>query len=143
MNMLLRAVHRTFMLPRLVLVIVLAALLVPVTGCDGGGENDTPPPPSPVRLSAEQVSAGISLTWDSNAPGETDGYNVYRATDAEATADGTPLNGSPVSDLSFVDDTVADGMVYSYAVTSVGPGGESRASSAITVRYFPDPPTRP
>jgi len=131
------------MLWRLVLVVVFVALLVPVTGCDSGGGNDTPPPPSPVRLSAEQVSAGISLTWDSNAPGETDSYNVYRETDAEATADGTPLNGSPVSDLSFVDDTVADGTVYSYVVTSIGPGGESRASSAITVRYFPDPPTRP
>lgn len=130
---------------RSVAALAFAILLLTLPGCDsGGGGEETLPPPPPVRLSAVQGSGSISLSWDTNAPERTDGFNVYRAAGQTPTADGTPVNGgTPVSEPAFVDDGVTDGTVYQYVVTAVGEGGESDASSSVEIRYFPDPPTRP
>ena len=76
-------------------------LLFPVTGCDSGASSDALPPPPPVRLSATQTSAGITLAWDTNAPERTDGYNVYRVSGRTPTADGPPLTPRLVPLLCF------------------------------------------
>lgn len=69
-----------------------------------------------IPVSATGVSYSVSLSWsaDSSATG---GYNVY-----SSTTSGGPYNrltSSPVSTLTFTDNTVQAGLTYYYVVTAI------------------------
>ena len=114
-----------------------------VSGCDGGGSEPTPPPSTPQGLTATSTSSGIALSWNAGPVAGT-GFNVYRVEGTDASTSGAPVNGSTAVAATAFDDTgVSEGVAYSYTVTAVNEGGESRASSGVTIRFFPDPPGRP
>ena len=130
---------------RLAAIVLLLPAVLLMTGCDGGGGGggESVPPTAPVRLNAVQESGGVSLSWETNSTDGVSGFNVYRAEGESVSADGSPINGQPVPDPAYLDDTVVDGTLYSYTVTAVGDGGESRASGSVQIRVFSDPPNRP
>jgi len=126
------------------LLLGLAASGIVMSGCDGGGSEPTLPPPTPQGLAAVSTASGIALSWSAAGGTGGTGFNVYRVEGTDASTDGAPVNGStPISEPAFEDTGVSEGVVYSYAVTAVNDGGESGASSGVTIRFFPDPPGRP
>lgn len=128
----------------LLIILGLAASGVVVSGCDGGGSEPPPSPPTPQGLAAVSTSTGIALSWDAGSAPNGTGFNVYRVEGTAASTDGAPVNGStPIAEPAFEDTGVSEGVVYSYAVTAVNEGGESSASSGVTIRFFPNPPGRP
>ncbi|MBI5667073.1 MAG: alpha-amylase [Chloroflexi bacterium] len=72
-------------------------------------------PEAPTGLAARVSSSDVMLKW--NAVDGAAGYLVYRS--PVAVGGFLPLSGRPISQTSFVDDTVQPGFVYYYAVAPV------------------------
>jgi hypothetical protein len=82
----------------------------------------------------------ITIAWNAS-PAPVDGYNVYRGT-AHGNETAPPLNGATlVTGLTFTDDAVFPGQVYSYMVRSVFMGQESAAGIDILSPAVPFPPS--
>ncbi len=96
--------------------------------------TDLTPPPAPADLSATAGDGLVDLAWDA-APGAM-GYYLYRS---PVTGGGYErLNGTPLADLTFEDDTVTNGRLYYYVVTTVdGQGNESqRSNEAVALPHM-------
>ena len=94
---------------------------------------DEPLPPPPVEaLVGVLDDVNVVLNWQ--APQDATsvaGYNVYRALmDGESEK----LTASPVTETTFTDTTVTNGMGYRYTVTAVNSAG--RESEPVTVQVF-------
>jgi fibronectin type 3 domain-containing protein len=87
--------------------------------------------PAPVRMPAPAKQHTVTLTWKAS-PSHVAGYNVYRR--AEPEIDYRKINSSLVSGLTYLDNTVKNGVTYHYAVRSVdAQGHESVNSQEFTV----------
>lgn len=77
----------------------------------------------PAGLTAGSTTASsVSLSWNT-ASGAT-GYNVYR--------NGAKVNASPVTAVTYTDTGLIASTTYSYAVSSLGSGGESQLSATVS-----------
>lgn len=90
------------------------------------------------------MSHEITIQWDPS-PGTISGYNVYRGT-VSGNESKIPLNGGtlvpPSPAPTFVDVTVAAGVVYYYEITAVLNGVESLDSvqvKSVPVPFSPSP----
>jgi glycosidase len=88
--------------------------------------TDLTPPDAPAGLSATPGDGSVDLAWQAVA--NAAGYHVYRS---PVSGGGyARLNGAPLADLAFHDDTVVNGRLYYYVVTAVdGAGNESVRSN--------------
>jgi N-acetylneuraminic acid mutarotase/fibronectin type 3 domain-containing protein len=113
-------------LRRLLATILLALGLIACTQAD----RPAGVPSAPTNLRATVGEGQVELSWNASA-GAT-GYNVYRSDspNVERNAENRQ-NATLVRTTSFTDTDVENGRTYHYAVTAVGPGGESSASSSI------------
>lgn len=105
-----------------------------------GGSDSSPGLKAPANVQAETVSGGIRVSWDY---GGTAQFNVYRAIGDAALSKRTsePL---PADRRSFDDTEIRPGESYRYAVTAVGPGGESPpVETPEPVEAEPDLPPPP
>ncbi len=86
--------------------------------------------PGPTNLQAIQVAGGISLTWDTLQGAA--GYRVFRSLRRTGGyVNITPNNGQLLT--SLLDATVDAGTVYYYYVVAYNTGGDSPASSIVSV----------
>ncbi|MCH2364936.1 MAG: hypothetical protein MK479_10200, partial [Planctomycetes bacterium] len=82
---------------------------------------DSAAPAAPGGLGADAGDGPVALDWDDS--GDAVSYSLYR--------DGELLAGD-LADSAYVDDSVANGSVYAYAVTATDScGNESDRSSAV------------
>ncbi len=85
--------------------------------------------PAGVVGSAGDTTAEI--TWDVSTDPDVDRYNVYRRTEGMGY---TRANSTRITEGSFLDEGLENGITYFFVVTSVdGSGNESEFSVAITV----------
>lgn len=93
-------------------------------------------PPAPRSLVAVASGDGIALAWSTVDVDDLAGYVIYRAEDGPPASGGTPINGpTPLSDTGWVDDSVAVGVTYRYAVAGVDRfGNESSLSVEAAAR---------
>ena len=98
------------------LMILLAALL---TACP----NVTPPPPTPLGLTAATTSsAGIQLSWIASQGASS--YTLERRTDGTAFAS----VGGSITTTTYADGGLQPTTRYTYRVRAVGEGGSSNPS---------------
>jgi len=70
----------------------------------------------PTNASGTSADNKITLSWNA-APGQVDGYHVYRVFDYQRTT--TQLSKTPITELSFVDSTNRSDGSYSYIIRAV------------------------
>jgi len=102
-------------------VVASAALaLASCGGGGGGGDNKAAPPPAPTGAQAAPANGQATLSWNAS-PGAT-GYNVYHGLTSTVTPSSTRVGaaGSPAAVTGLTNGTS-----YWFAVSAVGPGGES------------------
>ncbi|MFC1559722.1 choice-of-anchor Q domain-containing protein [Candidatus Margulisiibacteriota bacterium] len=79
-------------------------------------------PPTNVTAEAlpEDAPTYVQIYWAATTAEAIEGYYIYRGLTTE-TYDATPLNdGSPTTELTYIDSTVSAGIDYYYAVTAYG-----------------------
>lgn len=86
---------------------------------DVWGEDATAVPTNPLNLTANAGNTRVDLSWDS-VPNSI-GYNIYR--------DGIKINNDVLTQNSYVDSSVANGINYKYVVKAVNNNGESGLSN--------------
>ncbi|EDY16765.1 autotransporter-associated beta strand repeat protein [Chthoniobacter flavus Ellin428] len=91
-----------------------------------------PPPNPPAGFTATNNAREASLSW--NASATATGYTVQRA-----TTSGGPYTtiASNLTSTSYIDSSAAVGTTYYYIVTASNAGGQSAASTQITVTILP------
>jgi hypothetical protein len=82
---------------------------------------DTFPPSPPHELVAISVAGAISLIWEPSDTEDVAGYVVLRGEVGSDTL--TPLTTSPVTGLSYRDETVRAGVRYVYVAVAVDAAG--------------------
>jgi hypothetical protein len=88
------------------------------------------PPTAPKELVAVAVPGGVNLLWEPSDARDVAGYLVLRGAAPGATL--TPLMTTPVTTLSYRDDSVQAGVRYVYAVVAVdGAGNRSGESNRV------------
>ena len=116
-----------------------------VTAVDGAGNEsevsneatgiiesvpDTEAPAAPTALVGTAGDAAVTLVWEASASEDAIGYHVYRSLESFGTGTGTLVSGdAPVTELTFVDETVTNGTTYFYAVTAVDQAENESAKS--------------
>jgi len=96
---------------------------------------DTTPPATPTGLMAVQGDGFVLLSWEPVFDLDLKGYYVYR--EAEGSKDKVRLTDEPVRYITYRDDTVEAGKVYTYFVSAVDnaePPNESPLSAPATSR---------
>jgi agmatine deiminase len=78
----------------------------------------------PQNLVANPGNGFVNLSWQLPATGTPTGYRVYR--------NNQNITPTPLSGLTFTDNTVTNETTYSYTVKAVYPSGESIASNPAT-----------
>ncbi len=92
--------------------------------------QDTTPPAVPTALVVTPGDGQVSLDWDAVLATDHGGFHVYVADAADAPGGSwTRLNGSAVSESSFVATGLSNGTTYWFAVTSVDQLGNESARS--------------
>lgn len=127
-------------------VLLLAGVAVFGVACGGSGSNGSQntKPSSPTNLSATSGNSQISLSWSGVDAAKT--YNVYRAT---ASSSSNPSDSDPVmtevSNTTYTDSDVTNGIKYVYSVTAVGSNGKESSPSKISDKTTPfsEPGGRP
>jgi fibronectin type 3 domain-containing protein len=76
-----------------------------------------------------QTQHKVTIAWNDTVNPSGTTYNVYRATAACSTTPTLTKLASGVTVMNYTDSTVTNGSTYCYAVTAVGPGGESGFSN--------------
>lgn len=96
-----------------------------------------PSAPNPVSIASSNGS--ISLFWPSSAERDVIGYNIYRASSADAPdTDWIKLNDQPVTPVTFRDEQVVLDQTYSYRVTAVDRfNNESERSRVVSESVHP------
>jgi len=91
---------------------------------------DVFPPLPPNEVVAVAVPGGINLLWEPSGSKDAAGYLVLRSEAPGATL--TPLMTTPVTTLSYRDESVQAGVRYVYAVVAVdGAGNRSEESNRV------------
>jgi len=101
--------------------ILLLACGILLCGC-GDDDNPTESPPPiepgiPAGLTATGTYGNIDLLWNACSGSNLQGYNVYRSPDGAAF---TKLTPNPITDTTYNDNNVDDGVYYHYKITAVG-----------------------
>ncbi|MEJ2697679.1 MAG: Ig-like domain-containing protein [Candidatus Sulfobium sp.] len=87
---------------------------------------DTHPPAAPALSGDIENKSTARLTWTQNSEADLSGYNFYR--------NSVKVNGSPLSDLGYVDQNLEEG-TYTYTVKAVDrAGNESASSNQVTLK---------
>ena len=106
---------------------------------DYGSPYSWPPLPlaSPTGVAAVAGDAQVTVSWD-NVAGATSYALYYRVGSSVNKVNGIRIAGvtSPYAVTALASDTL-----HAFAVTAVGPTGESPTSSVATARTSPPPPT--
>jgi len=107
-------------------IIVILASIAFFRACGGGGGGS-------VDVTTERTAAhSVELSWTASTSSNATGYNIYRSTSPDGPF--TKINSTPVLGTEYTDTTVASGMTYYYAATSVDlDGGESAYSGLVQV----------
>lgn len=112
---------------------IMAVVVLAAAGCDDDGPvgvRDLLPPSEPQAVKSVTGDGEVTLSWVRNTEPDLAGYRVYRGT----TGYDGPFNplGTTTS-LFWVDDTVANGTTYFYAVAAFDQAGnESDLSTENT-----------
>jgi poly(3-hydroxybutyrate) depolymerase len=84
----------------------------------------------------DSADDAASLAWRAVAGAR--GYNLYRADEPGTSF--VRVNDAPVTDTSYGDSGLAPETAYLYAVTALGPGGESARTGPVRVVTGPPAP---
>lgn len=77
-------------------------------------------PAAPHPVSIASANGTISLFWPSSPERDVIGYNIYRASSADAPdPEWIKLNDQPITPVTFRDDRVEIDRMYSYRVTAI------------------------
>ncbi len=110
-----------------------------LVGGGGGGGGDTVAPTTPLNLVLARVNDDVKLTWNAStdAVGVT-GYEIHRSTNG-----GLGPEIARTSATTYTDETVQEGVHYTYAVKAFDAAGNISPASALkTIEAF-QPPTKP
>lgn len=101
--------------------------------------KDTFEPSTPEPVTIASANGVISLFWPSAPERDVVGYNVYRATSADAPADQwIKLTPQPITPVTFRDDRVQIDQTYFYRVTAIDRfDNESRPSPVVSETVHP------
>src|SRR5450830_205902 len=98
-------------------------------------------PPAVVSTVAVEGDGRVDLTWNASVGDPQHlsvvSYNFWRGTSAGGEDIVTPINGTPVSGLSFSDTTAVNGTTYFYRVTAVNEVGQTGVPSGNEVHATP------
>ncbi|HZL82519.1 MAG TPA: CehA/McbA family metallohydrolase, partial [Candidatus Deferrimicrobium sp.] len=98
-------------------------------------------PPAVVSTVAVEGDGRVDLTWNASVGDPQHlsvvSYNVWRGTSAGEEDIVTPINGTPVSGLSFSDTTAVNDTTYFYRVTAVNEVGQTGVLSGNEVTATP------
>src|SRR5450756_410725 len=105
----------------------------------GGWAFDVPP--AVVGAAVVEGDGRVDLTWNASVGDPQHlsvvGYNIWRGTSAGGEDIVTPINGAPITGLSFSDTTVVNGTTYFYRVTAVNEVGQTGVPSGNEVHATP------
>jgi len=93
-------------------------------------DNTTTSPTAPNTLTVADNTQGEALAWK-DAGTNNVGYNVFRAPSGSTTF--VQVNTSPVTGLSYLDNTALGNNSYQYEVNAFNPFGTSAYSNIATV----------
>ena len=101
--------------------------------------KDTFPPSAPEPLTIASANGVISLFWPSAPERDVVGYNVYRASSADAPNDQwIKLTPQPITPVTFRDDRVQIDQTYFYRVTAIDRfNNESKPSPVVSETVHP------
>jgi fibronectin type 3 domain-containing protein len=101
--------------------------------------KDTYPPTTPEPLTIASANGVISLFWPSAPERDVVGYNVYRASSADAPNDQwIKLTPQPITPVTFRDDRVQIDQTYFYRVTAIDRfNNESMPSPVVSETAHP------
>jgi hypothetical protein len=83
----------------------------------------------PTGLSSTPGDGKVSLSWNPVTDADATGYNIYRSPSTEGEF--VKINSAIVTDTSYEDDTVTNGVTYYYYVKTVDSGGLESLNSDI------------
>lgn len=87
-------------------------------------------PPAPATLNAQAGDAEVGIVWSKVTTVGVIGYNIYRSSNTSAFI---KINTTVITDIYFLDATVANDTEYSYKITAVDDNSnESEQSSTTT-----------
>ena len=115
--------------------VVIIAMSAFLYGC--GDETTAPiiqdqaPLTAPTGVTATVTAAGVELNWDANSSTELRGYNVYRYDRSVRSIE--RLNGSTLSETSYLDSTAEMRSNYQYRVTSVSRFNVESSYSSVDI----------
>ena len=87
-------------------------------------------PDAPATLSCKAQNHSIALEWTASTATDADGYNIYRA---DTTGNYNTI-ARRVKGTQFIDNSVLDGMQYSYYVRTIDQSDNVSASASPTVQ---------
>jgi hypothetical protein len=113
------------------------ALLGLVSGSLIITSNSSTNPTATIALSGTGEAVEVNLAWNapSSSPDPVAGYNVYRAPSGSSSYQ--QVNGSAITQTTYVDSTVAAGQTYDYIVESVDATGVTSAPSNMAAVTLP------
>lgn len=116
--------------------LALALFLVagPATAVSLSAGAPSHPPKTPKNVACNPQSDGVHVSWD--AVDDATSYKVWRK--VGNNGQWIVVGSAPTN--SYVDHTAASGQLYHYAVSAVGPGGESSMSgtcNVVSIPFFP------
>lgn len=128
------------------LTVVLLAISGILFGCGDStvAPNVTTEAPivAPANVIARELANGdVEIQWDASTQTNLRGYNVYRLDSVNYQIQ--KLNGTELTQTSYVDGSVSRNVEYEYRVTAVSSKGtESNFASASILLTDPEPGTK-
>ena len=99
------------------------------------------PPNVPSGLSVATGNQNIDITWNPNTETDLAGYNLYRS---ENDIDYIKINASTIITMSYLDNTVVNGIAYYYKLSAEDSGGlESTLTNSVFATPDGQSPTDP
>jgi hypothetical protein len=100
---------------------------------------DDYPPSTPEPVTVASANGTVSLFWPSSPERDVIGYNVYRASSADASdKDWIKLTAQPITTVTFRDDRVTIDQIYYYKVTAMDRfNNESKPSPVVSETAHP------